>query len=202
MEDKAQLAWRKALEIASTVTMKNPLYLCDCVVLHSLTQSWDLRSAGDVLTTMAGRHLVGSDRTAAQAAFNEAFLTDPAWLSVFNASLHDASGRDFAVDYALCREPPRELVQRFYRRLFEGYFLATAFPQASHEEMARVRQIVDQLVTEMAANSRGEIADFYAYLRAWNAPAAAPALWKKAYPYSQATIENMKWLLEHRTTQH
>jgi len=201
MEDKAQLAWKKALEIASTVTMKNPLYLCDCVVLHSLTRSWDLRSAGDVLTTLAGRHLAGSERTAAQAAFNEAFLTDPAWLSVFNGSLQDESGREFAVDYALCREPPRELVQRFYRRLFEGYFLATAFPRASHEATARVRKIVDQLVTEMATNSRGEIADLYTYLHAWNDSSAAARLWEKPYPYSQAMIENMRWLLRARLGQ-
>lgn len=200
-EDKAQEAWRKALEVASTVTLKHPLHLCDSVLLHSLARSWDLRSATSVLTTLAGRHLRGKERTTAQAAFNAVFLADPAWLATFNAVLQDERGQKFAEEYVLCRDSPRELVQRFYRRLFEHYFLITAFPQATAEQSTRVRHIVDQFVNEMAMNPRGEIADLYAYLRAWNDRAAAPTLFQRDYPYSPELIENMKWLLSMRQRQ-
>jgi hypothetical protein len=197
-EDKAQFAWKKGLEMASTVTMKHPLHLCDRVLMHSLTQTWDLRNAGEVLTIIAGRHLKGSECTAAQAAFNTAFLTDPAWITTFNAVLQDERGRKFASDYALCLDPPRELVQRFYRLLFEHYFQSSAFPSATAEQTTRVRQIVDALVTEMSMNPRGEIAHFYAYLHAWNDPIAARTFFDQAYPYTPALIENMKWLLTQR----
>jgi hypothetical protein len=239
-EDRAQSAWRKALAVAGAVTMKHPLHLCDCVLLHSLTQSWDLRIAGDVLTTLAGRHLKNAERTAAQAAFNQTFLTDPAWLTTFNAVLQSDEGRKFAEDYVLCRQPPRELVLRFYRLLFEHYFLVAAparawsssgrepveneRPQAPEsipghrlaakatvaagaspwpslvtpEHATRVRQIVDQLVTEMSLNPQGEIAHLYAYLRAWNDPSAAKTLFDTSYPYTPALVENMKWLLKQR----
>jgi predicted Ser/Thr protein kinase/tetratricopeptide (TPR) repeat protein len=200
-EDRAQSAWRKAQTIAAKVTQRHPLHLFDCVQLHSLTQSWDLRTAGEVLTTLAGRHLQGAESAAAQAAFNQTFLTDPAWLTTFNAVLQDERGRRFAEDYALCREPPRELVRRFYRLLFEHYFLSTAFPQASAEQSTRVRQIADQLVTEMAMNPHGEMAHLHAYLRAWNDRAAAWTLFDQTYPYSPALVENMKWLLSMRQRQ-
>ncbi len=200
-EDKAQQAWSKALEVASTVTMKHPLHLCDSILLHSLTQSWDLRSVGDVLTTLVGKHLKDAERTTAQAAFNQTFLSDPAWLTTFNAVLQDERGRTFAEDYVLCRAPPRELFPRFYRLLFEHYFLTTAFPQPPLEHTSRVRQIVDTLVTEMTTNPRGEIEHLYAYLHAWNDHAAAQTLFHKAYPYSPELIENMKWLLSMRHRQ-
>ncbi len=199
-EDRAQSAWSKARTIAATVTQRHPLHLFDSVLLHSLTQRWDLESATDVLTTLAGRHLLGGESATAEAAFNQTFLSDPAWLATFNAVLQDERGRKFAEDYVLCREPPRELVQRFYRLLFEHYFLSTAFPQATPEQITRVRGIVDQFVTEMAMNPRGEMAHLHAYLRAWNDPAAAKTLFDTTYPYSPALIENMKWLMTQRHT--
>lgn len=197
-EDQAQQAWKKAQEIAATVTMRHPLHLFDSIIVHSLTWSWDRETAGDLLTTLASRHLSEEERPAAQIAFDRTFLTDPAWLTTFNAVLQDERGRQLAMDYALCLDPLRELVQRFYRLLFEHYFLTTAFPNAGTEEIVRVRQIVDQLVTEMATNPRGEIADLYAYLRAWNDPGAAAGLWEKPYPYSPELIGNLKWLLRAR----
>jgi hypothetical protein len=151
-----------------------------------------------VLTTLAGCHLQGTESTAAQAAFNQTFLTDPAWLTTFNAVLQDERGREFAEDYALCLDPPRELVLRLYRLLFEHYFLSTAFPQATPEQSTRVHQIVDTLVTEMAMNPRGEMAHLHAYLRAWNDLTAAKSLFESRYPYSPALIENMRWLLQQR----
>ena len=209
-EAEALIAWRKALQTASTVavTMRHPLHLFDCVLLHSLAQSWDLRSASDVLTTLAGRHLKGSERTAAQAkgsdrttaqfAFNSVFLADPAWLTAFNSVLQDEPGRKLAEDYALCREPPRELVLALYHLLFERYFLSTAFPQATQPQRERVKSIVAQLVTEMAMNPRGEITHLYAYFRAWADPTAARTLFDQTYPYSPALLENLRWLLQHR----
>lgn len=197
-EDEAQSAWRKALEVARTVTMKHATHLCDSVVLHSLMQSWDLRSAGDVLTPLAGRHISRKDSGDAQAAFNKAFLTDPAWLSTFNAVLQGERGRKFAEDYALCRVPPRELVLRFYRMLFEQHFLSTAFAKAGEGERDRVVRIVDQLVTEMAMNPRGEIAHLYAYLRAWADPARDAGVFDPAGLYAPALIEELKWLLSAR----
>lgn len=197
-EDRAQSAWGKARQIAAKVTMRHPLHLFDSLLLHSLTQSWDLRTAGEVLPTLATRHLRGAERNTAQAAFAQTFLTDPAWLTTFNAVLQDERGRKFAEDYALCLDPPRELFQRFYRLLFEHYFLSTAFPQATPEQSTRVRQIADQLVTEMAMNPRGEISHLYAYLRAWNDPAAAKTLFDSTYPYSPALIQDMQWLLRQR----
>jgi len=200
-EDRAQSAWRKARQIAATVTQRHPLHLFDSALLHSLTQAWDLRTSSDVLTTLVGRHLQEAAQMNAHTAFNQTFLADPAWLTTFNAVLQDEAGREFAEDYVLCRQPPRELVLRFYRLLFEHYFLTTAFAQATQAECDRVRPIVDQLVTEMAMNPRGEIADLYAYLRAWNDRAVAPTLFHRDYPYSPELIENMKWLLSMRQRQ-
>ncbi len=200
-EDRAQSAWRKAKTIAATVTQRHPLHLFDSVLLHSLTLSWDLESATDVLTTLAGRHLHGGESAAAEAAFNQTFLTDPAWLTTFNAVLQDEAGRAFATDYAFCLDSPRELVLRYYRLLFEHYFLTTAFPQATVEQTTRVRQIVDQLVAEMAMNPRGEMAHLHAYLRAWNDRAAAQTLFHRDYSYSPELIESMKWLLSMRQRQ-
>lgn len=197
-EDRAQSAWQKARSIAQTVTMRSPLHLMDRVILGSLAQAWDLRMAGDLLTTLAGRHLIGEEQTNAKAAFNATFLTDPAWLTTFNNVLQSEEGRQFAEDYVLCRQPPRELVRHFYRLLFEHYFLTTAFPKATPDQTARVRQIVDTLVTEMAMNPRGEITHLYAYLRAWNDPAAAKTLFDTVYPYSPALIKDMQWLLQQR----
>ena len=197
-EDRAQSAWRKAHTIAATVTMQHPLHLVDCILLHSLDQSWDTKTAGDVLTTFACRHLPKEDRPAAEVAFNAAFLTDPAWLATFNAVLQSEEGRKFAEDYVLCRQPPRELFQRFYRLLFEHYFLSTAFPKPTPDQTARVRAIVDTLVTEMTTNPRGEIEHLYAYLHAWYDPAAARNLFYQTYPYRPALIEGMKWLLQQR----
>jgi serine/threonine protein kinase len=197
-EDRAQSAWRKAQTIAATVTQRHPLHLFDSVLLHSLTLSWGLESATDVLTMLAGRHLRGAERPSAEAAFVQTFLTDPAWLTTFNAVLQDERGRKFAEDYALCLDPPRELVLRYYRLLFEHYFLSTAFPQATPEQTTRVRQIVDTFVTEMSMNPCGEIAHFHAYLRAWNDPVAGRNFFATTYPYSPALIESMKWLLQQR----
>lgn len=197
-ETRAQSAWSESLKIADKVTLKSPLYLMDRILLHSLTRTWDTEAAGDVLTTLAGRHLLGSARTTAQAAFNGVFLADPAWFTTFNEVLQDERGRQFAEDYVLCRQPPRELVLQFYRLLFERYFLSTIFPQPTAEQSSRVRQLVDTLVTEMAMNPRGEIAHLYAYLRAWNDPAAAKHLFDTTYPYSPALIESLKWLLQQR----
>ncbi|MEZ5387235.1 MAG: serine/threonine-protein kinase [Prosthecobacter sp.] len=196
-EDEAQSAWQKAREIARTVTMKHPMHLCDRVLLHSLTQSWDLRSAGEVLTTLAGRHLSRKESADAQAAFNQVFLSDPAWLATFNAVLQDERGRKFAEDYALCREPPRELVLQFYRMLFEQHFLSTAFPQAGREESDRVHSIADRLVTEMAMNPRGEFAHLLAYLRAWADPAAGDVFGHAAL-YSPELVGDLQWLLGRR----
>ncbi|MBE7498519.1 MAG: protein kinase [Verrucomicrobiaceae bacterium] len=197
-EDRALSAWQKANSIAETVTMKSPLHLMDRVILSSLTQAWDLRMAGDLLTTLAGRHLIGEEQTEAKAAFNATFLTDPAWLTTFNNVLQGEEGLQFAEDYALCRQPPRELVWHFYRLLLEHHFLSTAFPKATPDQTNRVRQIVDALVTEMAMNPRGEISHLYAYLRAWNDPSAAKVLFDTTYPYSPALVEDMKWLLQQR----
>lgn len=197
IEAKAQGAWAKGLEVASTVTMKHTLYLCDSILLHSLAQKWDARAMGDVLAMLARRHLKAEESTATQAAFNQTFLSDPAWITTLNTVLQDESGRQFAMDYALCRQPPGELVQRFYRLLFEHHF-RTSLSRATPAERGRVRGIVDQLVTEMTMNPRGEISHLYAYLRAWNDPAAAQTLLDQAYPYSSALIENMKWLLDQR----
>lgn len=197
-EDRAQSAWWKAHEIARTVTMKHATHLCDRVLLHSLTQSWDLRSAGDVLTPLAGRHITRKDSAAAQAAFNKAFLIDPAWLATFNAVLQGERGRKFAEDYVLCRLPPRELVLQFYRMLFEQHFLSTAFPQATDGDRDRVVRIVDQLVTEMAMNPRGEIAHLYAYLRAWADPEGATGVFEQAALYSPDLVAQLKWLLSAR----
>lgn len=197
-ESRAQSAWTESLKVADKVAMKSPLHLMDCVMLHSLTGTWNTATAGEVLTTLAGRHLRGDARTAAQTAFNEALLADPTWITTFNTVLQSEEGRQFAEDYALCRQPPRELFQRLYRLLFEHYFLTTAFPQATPEQTARVHQIVDTLVTEMAMNPRGEISHLYAYLRAWNDPAAAKTLFDTVYPYSPALIKDMQWLLQQR----
>lgn len=197
-EDQAQGAWKKALEIARSITMKHPLHLCDSVVLHCLTQGWDLRSAGDVLTTLAGRHLRDGERTAAQMAFNQTFLGDPAWLTTFNDLLQGEHGRKFTEDYLLCREPPRQLVLRFYRMLFEHHFLATAFPQATPEQTGRVRRIVDRLGNEMVMNPRGDITHLHAYLRAWADPAAAAGVFDSAVLYSPDLVAEMRWLLSAR----
>lgn len=197
-EDRAQASWGEALKVADTVTLKSPLFLCDCILLRSLTQSWNLRTAGDVLTTLAGRHLKNQERATFQAAFNQTFLTDPAWLTTFNNVFQGGRGRTLATDYALCLDPPRELAQRFYRLLFGHYFLTTAFPQPTAEQTTRVRQIVDLFVTEMAMNPKGEGAHFHAYLRAWNDRAAAQPLFDTSYPYSPALIKNMQWLLAQR----
>jgi serine/threonine protein kinase/tetratricopeptide (TPR) repeat protein len=197
-EDRAQSAWLKAEQVASTVSMKHPLHLLDCMLLHSLTQTWDRATVVNVLSVLASRHLDKRDRSMAQMAFEQVFFSDPAWLTTFNAVLQNEEGRKFAEDYALCRQPPRELVLRFYRLLFEHYFLTTAFPQATPQQHTRVRQIVDALVTEMAMNPRGEISHLYAYLRAWNDPKAAKVLFDTTYPYSPALVEDMKWLLQQR----
>ncbi|MBK8094787.1 MAG: serine/threonine protein kinase [Verrucomicrobiaceae bacterium] len=197
-EERAQNAWKKARSIAATVTMRHPLHLIDSLLLHSLTQGWNRETLGDVLTTFASRHLSKEDRPAVQITIHRTFLTDPAWISTFNAVLQSKEGRKFAQDYTLCLHPPRELVLRFYRLLFEHHFLSTAFPPATPEHTTRVRQIVDQLVTEMSTNPHGEIEHLYAYLRAWNDPAAASTLFDPTYPYSPALIENLRWLLKQR----
>ncbi len=198
-EDEAQGAWRKGLEVARTVTMKHPMHLCDSVVLHSLTRSWDLRSAGDVLTALAGRHLSRKESADAQAAFNKVFLSDPSWLVTFNAVLEGDSGRAFAEDYALCREPLRELVRQFYRMLFERHFLSTAFPQATDADRERVRAVAERLVTEMAMNPRGDITHLYDYLRAWADPAAGEGVFDPAALYSPDLVAEMRWLLSARS---
>lgn len=197
-EDRAQSAWRKAKTIAATVTQRHPLHLFDSMMLHSLTQGWERNSAGDLLNTLASRHLPQEDRPAAQIVFGEAFLTDPAWITTFNAVLQDERGRAYAEDYILCRQPPRALFQCFYRLVLDHYFLSTAIPQATAEQSTRVRQIVDRLVTEMSVNPHGEIEHLYDYLRAWNEPDAAGAMFDQASPYSPALIEEMKWLLQQR----
>lgn len=197
-EDKAQLAWQQGRQIAATVAMRHPLHLFDSLLLHSLTEGWDPKTAGVVLTTLASRHLSKEDRPAAQAAFDTVFLRDPAWLTTFNAALQSEEGRKFAADYVLCRQPPRELAQQYYRLLFEHYFLSTAFPDATPEQSTRVRHIVDTLVTEMTMNPGGKIEHLYAYLRACNDRAAAQTLFDPTHPYSPNLIENLKWLLQQR----
>ena len=197
-EAKAQQAWQKGRQIASTVTMRHPLHLFDSLLLHSLTQSWTRQNAGEVLPTLASRHLAEKDRPAAQVAFEAAFLTDPAWLTTFNGVLQSEEGRKFAEDYVLCRQPPRELFQQLYHLLLEHYFLSTAFSQATPEQRTHVRQIVEMLVTEMAQNPRGEIEHLYAYLQAWNDLAASRTLFDQTYPYSPSLIGNLRWLLEQR----
>jgi len=197
-QDKAMQAWQKARDVAATVTRKHPLHLFDSVMIHSLAQSWDLNTAGKVLSQLASRHIRGPESSTAQGAFNQTFLSDPAWLTTFNSVLQSERGRQFAEDYTLCREPPRDLVQRYYRLIFEHHFLSTAFPHATSEQTSRVRQTVDQLVTEMSMNPRGEVAHLHDYLRAWSNRATAQGFCEKEYPYSPALIENMKWLLQQR----
>jgi hypothetical protein len=203
-EDRAQSAWRKAQTIAAKVTQRHPLHLFDCVQLHSLTQSWDLRTAGEVLITLAGRDSPRGRRAPPPSrppSTSEPSSPIPPGSPPSTPCCKAERGRRFAEDYALCRQPPRELVPEFYRLLFEHYFLSTAFPQASAEQSTRVRQIADQLVTEMAMNPHGEMAHLHAYLRAWNDRAAAWTLFDQTYPYSPALVENMKWLLSMRQRQ-
>lgn len=198
-EDRAQNAWQKAHSIAATVKMKSPLHLMDRVLLTSLTRGWNLPIAGEVLTSIAGRDYPKKTRAAAEAAFNAAFLADPAWITTFNDVLQDERGRKFAEDYVLCRQPPRELVLQFYRLLFEHYFLTTAFPNATPEQAQRVRSIVEALVTEMAMNPRLKADDLHTYLRAWNDPAAAAASVKQDHPaVTPSLVTELKWLLRQR----
>lgn len=198
-EEKAQQAWQQARSIAETVTMKHPLHLMDCVMLNCLTQSWDLRRLGELLPAVVTKHLRGQERTAAQAAFNQTFLSDPVWLITFNAVLQSDEGRKFAEDYVLCRQPPRELMLQFYRLLFEHYFRSTAFPKAASDQVKHVQSIVKALVTEMAMNPRLNADDIHAYLRAWNDPAAAAASVKQDHPaVTPSLVTELKWLLRQR----
>lgn len=198
-EDRAQSAWQQARTIADTVTLRHPLHLMDCVLLQSLTQSWDLRHLGEVLPAVLTKHLRGQELTAAKTAIHQTFLTDPAWLATFNTVLQDERGRKFAEDYVLCRQPPRELVLEFYRLLFEHYFLSTAFPKATEEQTSRVRGIVEALVTEMAMNPRAEAAHLHTYLLAWADPAAAPAILEKDHAaVTPSLVTDLKWLLQHK----
>jgi tetratricopeptide (TPR) repeat protein/predicted Ser/Thr protein kinase len=198
-EEKAQQAWHEARSIAHTVTMQHPLHLMDCVLLDCLTQSWDLRRLGKLLPAVVTKHLRDQERTDAQAAIHQTFLTDPAWLTTFNEVLQSAEGRKFAEDYVLCRQPPRELVLEFYRLLFAHYFLTTAFPKATPDQATHVQSIVKALVNEMAMNPRLKADDLHAYLRAWNDPAATAALVKQDHPtVTPSLVTELKWLLRQR----
>ena len=198
-EEKAQQAWHEARFIADTVITKHPLHLMDSVLLHSLSQSWDLRRMGELLPAVVTKHLRGQECTTAQVAIHQTFLTDPAWITTFNDVLQSDEGRKFAEDYVLCRQPPRELVLEFYRLLFEHYFLTTAFPKATSEQASRVQSIVKALVTEMAMNPRLKAEDLHTYLRAWNDPAAAAVLIKQEHPaVTPSLVTDLKWLLRQR----
>ncbi|MBK8093153.1 MAG: hypothetical protein IPK32_14500 [Verrucomicrobiaceae bacterium] len=196
-EERAQNAWKKARSIAATVTMRHPLHLIDSILLHSLTQGWNRETLGDVLTTFASRHLGKEDRPAVQITIHRTFLTDPAWISTFNAVLQSEEGRKFAQDYTLCLDPPRELVLRFYRMLFEHHFLSTAFPghaRAHHP----------------CPPDRGPARHRNDHEPTWRdrAPLRLPPRlercicrqhpFRSTYPYSPALIENLRWLLKQR----
>lgn len=197
-EDRAQSAWQKARSVAATVTLQSPLHLMDRVVLHSLNAGWTADSLGEVLPALLAKHLTGNKRTAAQTEILKVFLADPAWLKTFNSVLQSAEGRQFAEDYVLCRQPPRDLIPSFYRLLFEHYFLTTAFPHTTPEQTARVHRIVDILVTEMAMNSRLDASSLLSYLRAWADPALVPELLNADYPAMPLLATEMTWLLRQR----
>ncbi len=197
-ESRAQKAWAKAIEIAKTVTLKSPLHLCDRIMLHCLTQTWGPLSADQALVPLAYRHLVGDDRNAAEGQFINSFLADPSYLKSLNGTLQSDLGRELAEDYCLCKAPPRDLVQRFYRLMFEHYFLQSGFAQPpSPEQLARVRDTVQQLMVEMTS-PHANADDLFSYIRAWSGPSAGQGLFDNKGNYTPELIENLRWLYEQR----
>ncbi|MES2598700.1 MAG: serine/threonine-protein kinase [Verrucomicrobiota bacterium] len=202
-ETCAQQAWRKGLDLARTVQFRSPVHLCDCVLLHSLTHTWDVESVSGVigrLMSMNQGSEANQGRSMALSRFQTTFLAAPGFIQTLN-SLSGLSS-DFsrlAEDYVLCRETPRSLIQSFYRQLLTHWFLATAFPAApTQADITRTQQAVADLVTEMAVRPDADSADFFSYLQAWNDPAVAPEILTSNYSYPPVLVENLKWLLKQR----
>lgn len=193
-EAQAQKSWQKALHLSDTVTLKSPMFLCDRVLLHSLTQTWSLQTATEVLLPLITKHLKGNARASLQTQMLSTFLAQPAFIAALNEVLQDERGRRLAEGHALCQILPREVIHRCYVLMFEHWFLR-ALPAT---ETARVQKAASLLVTEIAMNSRAESADLFDFVRAWSDASAAREILDKPYPYTPALVEELKWLLTRR----
>ncbi len=199
VEPQAQESWNKALQMADTVALKSPMFLCDRVLLHSLTQTWTLQNATEVLLPLITKHLKGSARASLQTQMLSTFLAQPAFIASLNEVLQDERGRRLVEGHALCQILPREVIHRYYVLMFERWFLRTldaaSLPPA---QIARVQNAASLLVTEMAMNDRAESTDLFDFVRAWADPVVAREVLAKDHPYTPALVDELKWLLTRR----
>ncbi|MBE2284896.1 MAG: serine/threonine protein kinase [Prosthecobacter sp.] len=196
-EEAAQAAWRRALDKATAITMRSPLHLCDRVILHTLTQTWDKTIAHEVISDLISRNVADHARSERQGLFLTSFLADPDYIDTLNALFTTESGRQLARDYALCTLPPRELHRRFYQLMFGQYFRPSGFSFAGEGDDARLPRVVAQLVEEMT-NPRASATDLFALIRGWNDPGEALSFLRRDYPANPSLMAELKWLLRLR----
>lgn len=200
-EALAQRVWAEALQTADDVVTKSPLFLCDYIVLRSLVQKWTPSSVSDIIGTLVTMHLPRGDSVAAKGRFVSVFCSDSTFVTTLNNLFQDEGGRGrrFAEDHVLYRVSPRLLISRYHRLLFENYF-STAFPSPvlDKADESRVRDTVEQLLTEMTVNRRAGSDDWFGYIRAWSDRDSAVKVLAASYPYNAEMVENFRWLLRRR----
>lgn len=203
-EPRARECWHEALKISRSVRFRAPLHLWDCAILHSLTRTWDFDSAtsvlGHLVTIDTGNDLADS-RSQALSRFQQEFLPDTTFIEALNSLSTDCSGfEQLAQDHVFSQDVPRSLLQRFYRQLFERWFLLGAFPpNPASEDQQRVQRAVSQLITRMTLQPESDATDLHAYFKAWHDPAAARLLLERTdYPHPPELVEDLKWLLRQR----
>lgn len=202
-EGGAQKAWNSALELATTVRYRNsPLHLFDCTVLRSLTRTWNVESVHHVIGTLLTSQdsTTSGMRATALARFQNLYLSESSLIQALNA-LPDRPGfSDLARDYSFCLDNPRQLVLRFYRSVFESWFLTHPFPaQPDQATIERVGETAIALVEEMSLRPESDSTDLNTLVRALHDPAAAHEFLARSYPaYPVTLVGNLKWLVRQR----
>ncbi len=196
--EEAQKAWLAGIEAAKTSEFKSPLHLCDRIILHSATRTWNTEVCNDVITRLIGRSTTGLASVSMQAAFLRAFLNDPAYVPSLNAFTDDAEGQQIVLDYALSRVPLRDINRQWFAKMLERHFLATAFPvNTSHEDRARVREIIDEALHFIATTS-SDTQPLSGFLIAWTSPQMRGQFAEDKLKAPATLIAKARWLLAQR----
>jgi hypothetical protein len=194
---EARATFLKGIESATAVKSRSPFHLADLIVLHCLTKTWDRET---VLQVMGG--LVGSTKTSGpaamlQAAFISTFLATDEYVASLNASADDPETMKFAIDYATRSQNARTLSNRWFRLMLERYFHAGITAPTAKTISPQVQDTVKVLL-DFIATGKGQESDFFAYLSAWNDPAALVAMVPRFEAYPASLVTRLKWLLAQR----
>lgn len=168
MASESQASWRSGIAAADKVIHRSPMHLCDMVVLHTLTRSWNRESCTRLLPRLITRGSTGENALSLEAAFVSNVLAASEIVTALNSLATDPRCLELAHHYAYRTRSPRELVRRWSTLVLEHYFLTCAFdPPPSAEIAAYVRETAETLV-EALSTSSGNESEFFEALRIWS----------------------------------